>query len=207
VLITPHFVFVHLPKTGGTFIERICREHLKIEHETPNIHEPVGAIPPEYSELPVFTLIRNPWDWYVSWWHHARQFEPFWGWEEVRDLPFPDAVRLACGIGLTSSAHWATTMRKFDCDYYSMLWQRTFRAQQRRGLEVEVGRQENLRGDFLSFLDRHRVPGDALRRAVLHAEPVNPSQHDGYRDYYDDALRNLVSEKARRIVRTYGYEF
>jgi hypothetical protein len=39
------------------------------------------------------------------------------------------------------------------------------------------------------------------------AEPVNRGEHNGYRDYYDDELRDLVGEKARRIVRTYGYEF
>ena len=44
-------------------------------------------------------------------------------------------------------------------------------------------------------------------KAVLRAEPVNASQRNGYRDYYDDELRDLVGEKARRIVKLYGYEF
>jgi hypothetical protein len=144
VLITPHFTFVHLPKTGGTFIERTCRKHLPVEYETANIHEPVVSIPPEYANLPIFTLVRNPWDWYVSWFHHQQQFEPFQDWEGVEKLTFPEAVRRAC-TGEGCPATWVEKMRKFNCDYYSLLWHGTFRAQQRRGLEVDVGRQENLR--------------------------------------------------------------
>ena len=92
-------------------------------------------------------------------------------------------------------------------DLYTRQWRQSFRIAQLSGLEIDVGRQENLRDDFHSFLDRHSVPGDALRQAVLRAEPVNASQRNGYRDYYDDELRDLVGEKARRIVKLYGYEF
>lgn len=105
---------------------------------------------------------------------------------------FPETLRAAC---------------KPRVDRYTRVWQASFRRSQRFGLDVDVGRYENLREDFLSFLDRHEVPGDALRQAVLRAEPVNSSKRNGYRSYYDDELRDLVGEKARRIVKLYDYSF
>lgn len=71
MLITEHFVFIHLPRTGGTFLRRACsgsdvrvlvtKGHLGVEH-----------IPEEHSDLPIFAVIRNPWDWYVSWYQWVR---------------------------------------------------------------------------------------------------------------------------------------
>jgi hypothetical protein len=204
VLVTRDFVFVHLPKTGGSFIAEVCKEHLPVERELPP-HTGAVDIPSEYARLPVFALVRNPWDWYVSWWRWNVE-HPNDDWPDlfVRD-DFAATVRRACLP--EGDENWMRSCKEQDWDHYTVIWQRSFRIAQRNGKEIGVGRFENLRGDFLSFLDRHDVPGDALRRAVLRAEPVNSSKRNGYRDYYDDELRDLVGEKARRIVKLYGYEF
>ena len=70
MVITKHFVFLHMPKTGGTFVEKACGAHLPREWiATTSLHRhaPWEEIPERYQGLPVFFLVRNPWDWYVSW--------------------------------------------------------------------------------------------------------------------------------------------
>ena len=70
MLITDRFVFVHVPKTGGDFIRRICLKHLPTAGFVPHQiakHGPDTEIPAPYDALPRFALVRNPWDYYVSW--------------------------------------------------------------------------------------------------------------------------------------------
>lgn len=91
--ITRNFVFVHIPKTGGTFVAQVLRDlytpawirpvfwrkvyfrltntflaqtgwpALHVELEK---HTPCHAIPPRYAHLPIVSCMRNPFDWYVS---------------------------------------------------------------------------------------------------------------------------------------------
>jgi hypothetical protein len=195
VLITKDFVFVHLPKTGGTFIERICQEHMETIWLEPDDRS-AGEVPKEYAHLPKIAFIRNPWDWYVSWYHFIHDSDPE-AWEKMfgsEDVGFPEAVRKAC-----------TFLGRFDL--YTRQWRATFRIAQLHGVQVDVGKTENLREDFIAFLDRHEIEGDRLREAVLETPAINQSKRGHYRDYYDDELRDLVGEKGRRIVREYGYEF
>ena len=88
-----HFVFVHMPKTGGTFVQS-CLEQLnqsssdkparwfsfrRAEQKPFHIirsvpkHGTVMAIPAAYEELPIVGCIRDPLEWYRSnyrfaWW-------------------------------------------------------------------------------------------------------------------------------------------
>jgi peptidoglycan/xylan/chitin deacetylase (PgdA/CDA1 family) len=80
MLIHDRFVFLHIPKTGGRFI----REALS--RELPNCH-PVAdqrshggwdKIPAEASGRPVLAFVRNPWDWYVSWYSFVASRPPEW---------------------------------------------------------------------------------------------------------------------------------
>jgi len=77
MLVTPHFVFIHIPKTGGRF----CRRHI-VEFACPvlhrgKLHEPASRMPNQYRKLPIIAFVRNPWDWYVSWYFHMRNFGGF----------------------------------------------------------------------------------------------------------------------------------
>lgn len=101
MILTDKFVFMHVPKTGGTFVTQVLREIL-----TPNIwdwrmhaigrrygayfpgypykyreiqqHAMRKHIPAPYAELPIASCVRNPYDIYVSeytfnWWRENPQ--------------------------------------------------------------------------------------------------------------------------------------
>lgn len=76
MIITNDFVFIHYPKTGGTFVrkvvESISREVAKpiLHHER---HGICADIPKEFLDRPIVSCIRNPYDFKVSeyefgWW-------------------------------------------------------------------------------------------------------------------------------------------
>jgi len=65
MIVTDHFVFIHVSRTGGTFLNKL------ILGEFPGArmiqyHGRLENLPAAYSRLPVIGFARNPWDWYVS---------------------------------------------------------------------------------------------------------------------------------------------
>jgi hypothetical protein len=79
MLLSPYFVFVHIPKTGGSFVTKLLLDHLPPEcrlAQGPDMHAPVSQIPDVYRPAPRFGFIRNPWDWYVSWYHYMMEQKP-----------------------------------------------------------------------------------------------------------------------------------
>jgi len=65
MIVTEYFVYVHVSRSGGTFLNKLILEQFpgarKIQY-----HGQLRDLPAEYSELPVIGFVRNPWDWYVS---------------------------------------------------------------------------------------------------------------------------------------------
>jgi hypothetical protein len=185
VLATENFLFVHVPKTGGEFIANAMRRTCEVCEV--GKHVPFRATPEEFRELPAICFVRNPWDWYVSWWHWARAHEG-----EERD--FREFVRSS-----------------FDQpkDYYTRVFEGMVHdpGSGRRKRLMHQARFEFLREEFVAFLDHHQISNDALREAILTNPPGNTSKdRKHYRDYYDNDTKTLVG--ASLMARLYAvYEF
>jgi hypothetical protein len=225
VLITKHFVFLHLQKTGGMFIKDVCERHLPADWEIrqgPRPHGTYRQMPAELKQLPVFALVRNPWDWYVSWYHFARALarspegEQHMSRDSVMvwvngsgEYNFKRATRIACtGVpDLPDPPAWMQKLQDSGVDLYSR-WYWNCMGYAAEANNVDVGRIENLREDFISFLNRHDVPVDDGFVHRVRTEPrKNTSSHGPFQGYYDDDLRELVEHKARYLIDRYGYSF
>jgi hypothetical protein len=79
MLIHDRFVFLHVPKTGGSFLGRMLRQELGCR-PLPDVprssHYGWNRIPAEARGRPVLAFVRNPWDWYVSWYSFATGIPP-----------------------------------------------------------------------------------------------------------------------------------
>lgn len=72
MLITPDFVFIHMPKTGGTFITEMLRLVYGAHAvETGRKHATCDEIPAADREKPILSVIRSPFDRYVSQYHYG----------------------------------------------------------------------------------------------------------------------------------------
>jgi hypothetical protein len=93
MIITRKYIYVHPPKTGGTFVSEIVKKIAlntlmkRVENRIfrnvcidINKHGTCSRIPANYRHLPIFSTIRNPYDRYVSqyefsWWQkYPEQF-------------------------------------------------------------------------------------------------------------------------------------
>src|SRR5205085_10841821 len=66
MIATDRFVFLHLHKSGGTFVNHWLGRHFPDSRRI-GYHLPRSRIPVEFAHLPVLGLVRNPWSYYVSW--------------------------------------------------------------------------------------------------------------------------------------------
>lgn len=228
MLITTQFVFVHVPKTGGDFIKRICLRHLPaesiVDHDIAK-HGPDVEIPAAYAGLPRFALVRNPWDWHVSWYHYLMgSGRPEEHRERVRVMN-PWFVTLSESF----TADFAATMRNLyqpqtagsfpagsvvrtareeGVDLLTLHLRRQTAASEADG-RLTMGRFENLRHDFADFLvDRGGVPlTDKFCQDLFEHPPINRSSRSRFQDYYDADLRDLIGRFAAGTIARYGYAF
>lgn len=70
MLVTKFCVFIHIPKTAGHFCKDIIERYTGPVQYMGEWHGPLSRLPEEFAHLPVVSFVRNPWDWYVSWYYH-----------------------------------------------------------------------------------------------------------------------------------------
>ena len=98
MLIYDRFVFLHMPKTAGSFLSQALREELGPPVRELETHTGWDQIPPEAAGRPVLMYVRNPWDWYVSWYHFWTQsWSPKQSPAFIREAPL---IRVLFGDGI-----------------------------------------------------------------------------------------------------------
>lgn len=231
MLITDRFVFVHLPRSGGTFVSEVIKTFFPSAQEI-GYHLPRVALPAEYSHLPVLGTVRSPWEFYVSWYHHHHsdnRYLPLFGFlSEDRKLDFVGTTRNALNLGVSDDEKLDVLIRALpeSFDYRRRhvanltkdamrkirgtgLGLYTFRLNQMFGQadDVYFCRVESLRGDLMAFFEKIGVASDALRSYVLNSEKKNISEHLHYSTYYTPELTELVSVRERPLIERFGYRF
>ena len=65
MIVTEHFVYIHVSRTGGTFLNKLIMNQVPGARML-QYHGHLEDLPEAYAHLPVIGFVRNPWDWYVS---------------------------------------------------------------------------------------------------------------------------------------------
>ena len=234
MIATRRFLFLHLHKTGGQFVNRVLLRHLP-EARAIGYHLPRSAAPLELRGLPVIGCVRNPWDWYVSWYAFnlaQPQRNPIFravsadgkldfkhtlvnmlhlGCERLRSL----RTTISAALPETRAGNLGSGITRMDMlgfedesrGYFTWLWRYMFFLGTRAD-SLHAVRMENLRADLLDALRAVGQPVTAeLRHAILNNPPINASARRDYRGYYDAELRALVAARDAELVDTYAYGF
>ena len=230
MIVTDKFVFVHFPRTGGTFITDVIMRFFPSAREI-GYHLPRFLLPNEYSHLPVFGAVRNPWEFYVSWYYHVWPRDaasPLHSWlSENGKHQFEGATRNALNLG-TANDRLDALIEKLpdDIDYGkrnipnitkdalrkvrgSGVGYYTFRFNHLFGNADEVFfcRLETLRLDLVHFLEGIGLVSDELRDYVFRRDKKNISEHLHYSTYYTPELAELVLIRDRPVIERFGYTF
>ena len=228
MIATDRFVFLHLHKSGGTFVNECLLRHVPGARQL-GYHLPRALIPVELRHLPILGVVRNPWSYYVSWYafQAARpQPNPLFGvLSRNRELGFAATIRNMLELG-SDRELLAATVRALPARYtnrglnlpgpalagitdsgegfYSFLFRYMF------GEPVPplIARMESVRSELPALLEQAGVePGPELRRHLALAPPSNLSSHGAYADYYDAELAELVAQRDRAVIERFGYRY
>jgi len=206
------YLFIHIPKTGGTSMAlalegRAMKDDLMLG-DTPKARRRRGRLDPaasrgrlwkhstladldgilsenELPELFVFTMVRNPWDRAVSYYHWLR--------EQSFDHP---AVTLARSLDFPAFLRHETIRRGF-------------RASPARSYVTAPSGQEFC--NLFIRLESHESDADPLWRHLgfrLTLDRVNLSpRRDAYRHYYSGSDAELIAEDCAEDIARFGYSF
>ena len=200
------FIFVHIPKCGGTSIEKIFnidafygdestftgwddqdkfwRTHASIE----KIHNQTLG---EFQEYFSFSFARNPWDKCVSEWLWLSSRETR---IKNRECSLKDYLMIRNGFeGLASSSEKWERSDHFASQY-------SFISINNRNAINFIGRFENLQEDFNTICDKIGI----ARQQLPH---TNKTDHKHYTEYYDDETKQIVAEKYAKDIEYFGYKF
>jgi hypothetical protein len=236
MIVTSNFVFIHIHKTGGQFINKAILDHLP-GAESLGYHYPLSKLPRRYAHLPVIAFVRNPWDWYISWYVFNKSrgsVNPIYkvlscdntsdlkdtifrlvklgdGTAESDEFLFRLSAMLPHSIegnrGSGITVKCIESLRSSGLGYFSWLVGRMV-GKRHRDQNVLIGKYERLRNEFLDILPKvgMRMPGD-MKRYLLDGNPINSTIRQCYQSYYDEELRLLIRCKDSDIVEKYGYQF
>jgi hypothetical protein len=230
MIVTDKFVFVHLPRTGGTFVSNVIRKFFPSAHEIGH-HLPRELLPREYSNLPFLGTARNPWEFYVSLYHYAWARDAAsvlvsWMSENGR-LDFTGSIRNVLNLGVNDERlDVLIDMLPEHVDYSRTLIPNVTKETMRRVRGTGVGyytfrfnqmfgnaddvffcRVETLKQDLIAFFEGIGAATDELRDYVLHSDKKNISEHLHYSTYYTSDLAELVSLRDQPLINIFGYVF
>ena len=236
MIATDKFLFVHLHKAGGQFVNTALLRYIPGAREI-GYHYPRSSAPAPYIHLPVVGFVRNPWDWYVSWYafNNARQgMNPLFSvLSEGGGLDFKHTIENLLRLTentLSANRHKTKLLELLpetiegnrrsgltrNCirsmtdgrvGYLTWLYRRMFSVNGKTENTL-IGRMETLRADLLMTLEDLAVPiSDQLRHYVLYGDRENVSTHGPFQQYYNEDLQHLVELKDSTIVRQFNYSF
>tara|TARA_R100000005_G_C4933993_1_gene161604 strand:+ start:220 stop:885 length:666 start_codon:yes stop_codon:yes gene_type:complete len=215
MIVTDELIFIHLFRTGGTTVNST------LEGKMIGYHRPRSLIPEQYLHLPVVGNVRNPFDWYVSVYHHCLNycypmktptflnyilnFKRYGFKESIRrliDTSWMDSIdKEQCLHHFPSNYNWDATLldnlRKTECESY---------------LNGDVG--------YLSWLFNYMYQYNGSTEGVTYNKledlkdhpklnstsnsVIKPRKTD-YMYYYDDDLIELILNKDADYINKFNY--
>ena len=224
MIVTPRWVFLHLHKSGGTFVNE-CLLRFVGDARQLGYHLPRSMLPAGFAALPVLGFVRNPWSYYVSWFGFQRALpQPNALFRVLSDdgrLDFaglnlgddnPLLARLMSALpnrygqqGLNLPNFALAAIRGSQLGFYSFLYGHIFGG---AGGAAVIGRLEELRDVLPSMLEQaSESVAVEMRQFIATGASRNSSTHGSYRDYYDRQLRELVATRDAGLIGRYGYRF
>ena len=229
MIVTDRFVFLHLHKSGGTFVNEALLRFVPGARAV-GYHLPRRFVPPADQGKPVLGTVRNPWSYYVSWYaFQAARPEPnnlFRILSDDRRLGFEPTIRNMLELG-SGGDRLEPLIAALPADYSG------------RGLNLPGPALAAIRGSglgFYSFLGRHiyggageaprlatmetmretlprlmigcgYTPSPDLERFLADQPARNTSEHAPYTSYFSPELRDLVAERDAGLIAAHGFSF
>lgn len=208
--------FIHLPRTGGTFVHQYSRNkqtrlkrgfnYYPNNYSAPK-HSPASSIP-NPKDFYLFGLIRNPFDWYVSRYHYFID-KPKKGITQVEDTlsQYSDAGLL--GVDFENRFRNVNEHIKFGYEsgrenfWLSWLHDYMFCDKDGQMLMNHVGKMENMNEELNFVLWKNNLSARVPIEDFWGYQ--NRSERKSYHEELNWESREIIEEKDKKIFDLYGY--
>ena len=187
------FIFIHIPKCGGTTLEEslvdgscIFRRntwphnlklHYPLNHCTLDDIEKSKVLYPNLKKFYSFAFVRNPFDRLVSEYFYLKKYLKLSN--DIKKELIQLAKKNKNGVMGNHCMH----QHQFINDKINF-----------------IGKFENLQEDFNIICDKIGIPKQQLPHE-------NKTKHKHYTEYYDDETREIVAERYAKDIEYFGYKF
>ena len=171
------FIFIHIPKTGGTSISHALRDH---PHPIIHRHSSISDFQKrlDISEYYKFSCIRNPWDRIVSWYGFDQR-------EALYRKSFKDFVSFI--------------EREFKAERPGQFQSQLNFLKGKMEMDF-IMRYENIQDDFHKVCKEIGIEHKSLPK-------MNWSDRSHYRVYYDRQTRKIIEDLYREDIVHFEYSF
>ena len=222
MIATDDLLFIHLHKSGGTFVNELLMRYGANSRRI-GYHLPYREVPAALRSLPVLGTLRDPLGYYVSWYHFQKNMvRPNALFAIASDggtLDFTatitnllflerDERRLAMleaavpvdfvTHGLNLTKHCVGQLRGCGLGFYAYLTARMYAG----APALRLVRTERIRDDLPGALSSlGMVVGGQVMAFLRDAPTLNRSRHGDVGGYYDAALEGLVRARDAVVFR------
>ena len=199
--LTNQFLFISVPKTGCTSIEKMLNGDLFNDPNRPENHDKhsyISTIKKDYhndnwDEVWKCGFVRNPYDRAISWWSYLTQH--LYTWLDDSCQNEKDRDRFGCGKN--------NTFLKFCKNVPWWVWTNCH-----KWLEDENG---NLMVDFIGRYEEFDKGVETiynhLNLPLPEIKKINSSKHKHYSEYYCDESFEIVTNHNKRDLEIFNYKF
>jgi hypothetical protein len=221
-------IFLHIPKTGGTWVKKALRDQGLIEKELNHEHSDFfrAMYPTRYRNMALevaknlhvklyeniispakpcnypfsFCFVRHPLRWYESYWRYAAQMG--WrSWGDERDMSHWHPWAVLNGLCCDDFNEFICRLIEKRPGYVSELY-----ASYAQPQVNFIGKQESLTDDLVAVLRKLNLNFDEERiRAIKHANESD--RVDNRLIIWDEGLKAEVKRLEYAAFRRYGYDY
>lgn len=203
-----NFLFIHIPKTGGSSINHLLYPYRDFELSTIH-HVPIETFrnwtPTHiFNSLYKFCFVRNPWDLQVSVWRYTVKnvgldidFKSYIKWKFLNDTNVLDYFNFV-DSNQEQDKHLiqnAWYVHRVPQIYYVV-------DESGKVMMDYIGKLETIDSD-MEFL------ADKLDLDIQYVPKINITNHnnESYKNYYDQETKKIIEDRFKMDIEAFGYDF
>ena len=226
MIINDKYLFIHIQRSGGSFVEKFLLENFdgwvsiipkhggisEVYEQLIEISKETGY---DLNNILRFGVVRNPWNWYVSWWSansknilsgKGTNFPKIFFEETAKDFNVFMKHIMTTNFGRENYINSAIMQRE-NIGAYTYRYMICHYASDNNNSIVPVVdaiiHQENLREELASLLKL----SPERRKILFDMENYHVGSYKPFREYYNEESIDLVAKKDKFIIDTHNYSF
>ena len=194
-------LFIHIPKCGGSSLSLLLNKYRVESHYKhcghSNYVEYENRIGRDIDNYKIFTIVRNPWAWHVSWFHYLKGIEPRMHGHHIehklfngKDFDFNNYIDWLIDEKQQKSSQNFIIRNQYD---WCINNDGVFKVD-------HILRLENLTHDFNEFCEKYDIVDDTLLK-------INASKHNHYKSYYEPETIKIIADRHEKDLTKFNYVY